>query len=198
MCKYPKLGNILWKIILLPGWGILKKFEIFFLLSSIIDGNTHIFPAHGFGEIFPVNPYDLLNLGKANPHSKEKKMEKHKHSKVKSFINISVWKKIRAITKAWDEWTSFVLKKYGKSKHSRIMSFLNISCEAEIHIIPKPRDEFNSSIPELVWENTGNSQVKLYFTYLELMETHAITNAWECENFHIMEYSAESHITPRT
>ena len=43
-------------------------------------------------------------------------MEKHKHSKVKGFLNISCEPKIHAIPKAWDESVLIVQKKYGKKQ----------------------------------------------------------------------------------
>ena len=59
-----------------------------------------------------------------------------------------------------------------KHKHFKVLDFLHISHEAEIHTIPKPW--VNSHITEQVWENTGNSQVFLFLTDLELLKTHAI------------------------
>ena len=54
------------------GCEILKKFEIFFPISWKIDGNTHIFPTHRFGDVFPVNSNNSQNMGKTNSHSKQK------------------------------------------------------------------------------------------------------------------------------
>ena len=41
-------------------------------------------------------------------------MGKHKHSKVKGFLNISL--EIHAIPEAWDDWIPIVWKKYGKKQ----------------------------------------------------------------------------------
>ena len=42
-------------------------------------------------------------MERVNSHSMEKSMPKQKHSKVKSFLNISREAEIHAIPKAWDE-----------------------------------------------------------------------------------------------
>ena len=54
----------------------------------------------------------------------------------------------------------------------------------------------NSHITEQVWENIVNSQVLLYLTDLDLVETHAIPNVYVQIPI-IWKYSAESHIIPR-
>ena len=43
-------------------------------------------------------------------------MEKHKHSKVKSFLDILGETKIHAILKPWDEWIPILWNKYGKAQ----------------------------------------------------------------------------------
>ena len=45
----------------------------------------------------------------------------------------------------------------------------------------------NSHVTEKVWENTGNFQVPLYLTDLELMKTYVIAYVWECTNSRNME-----------
>ena len=86
----------------------------FFPISWRINENTHIFLTHGFGEIFPVNPWNSQNKGKVNSHSKEK-MGKHKHSKVKSFLNILRETGTYTITKRRDEWTP-IFRNYNDSQ----------------------------------------------------------------------------------
>ena len=68
-------------------------------------------------------------------------MGKHKHSKVKGFLQILHEAEIYAIPKTWDEWTSIVWQKYVKKQTFQNYGFKNISHEAEIYTIPKPRDE---------------------------------------------------------
>ena len=69
-------------------------------------------------------------------------MGKHKHSKVKVFLNILREREISANPKACDELIPIAREKnMGKNKHSKILWLLNISREAENCTIPKPRDE---------------------------------------------------------
>ena len=68
-------------------------------------------------------------------------MGKHKHSKVKGFLQILREAEIYAIPKTWDEWISIVWQKYVKKQTFQNYGFKKISHEAEIHTIPKPRDE---------------------------------------------------------
>ena len=84
-----------------------------------------------------------------------------------------------------DEWIPIVREKYGK-KTFQNHEFLNISCEAEIQTISKPQNEW---IPILrkKYGKTGNSQVLLYLTDLELVGTHASPNVRECANSYNME-----------
>ena len=49
-----------------------ENLGIFFPNSWEIDENTHNFLTRQFGEIFPVNPYNLQNMAKVNSHSHEK------------------------------------------------------------------------------------------------------------------------------
>ena len=49
-----------------------ENLGIFFPSSWEIDENTHNFLTRQFGEIFPVNPYNLQNMAKVNSHSHEK------------------------------------------------------------------------------------------------------------------------------
>ena len=79
-----------------------------------------------------------------------------------------------------------------KHKHSKVMGFLRISHVAEIHTIPKPWVNFLTT--EQVWENTGNSEVLLRLTYLELMQSPMSGNV---EIPITWKYSMESHIIPR-
>ena len=80
---------------------------IFFPNLWKTDGNTHIFPTHGW----------------------EEENRKNKHLKVKSFLNILREAEIHAVARVWDEWILMVREKhgkqvnikYGKSKHSKIM-----------------------------------------------------------------------------
>ena len=49
-------------------------------------------------------------------------MGKHKHSKVKGFLNISYKVELHANLEAWDKRISIAREKYGKkNKHSKIM-----------------------------------------------------------------------------
>ena len=64
-------------------------------------------------------------------------MGKHKHFKVKGFLNFSYEAEIHAVPKTWEKWISIVRESMGKHKHFKFMCFLNISGEAEIHTIPK-------------------------------------------------------------
>ena len=61
-------------------------------------------------------------------------MGKHKHFKVKGFLNFRLEAKIHAVPKIWEIWISMVQE---NQKHFNFMGLLNISGEAEIHIIPK-------------------------------------------------------------
>ena len=83
-------------------------------------------------------------------------------------------------------------KSVRKHKHSKVMGLLHISHVAEIHAIHKPWVNFLTT--EQVWENTGNSQILLYLTYLELMQSSVSGNV----QIHITwNYSVESNIIPR-
>ena len=64
-------------------------------------------------------------------------MGKHKHFKVKGFLNFSLQAEIHGVSKTWKDWISIVREKYGKHKHFKFIGFLNILGEAEIHKIPK-------------------------------------------------------------
>ena len=68
-------------------------------------------------------------------------MGKHKHFKVKGFLNCWLVAEIHAVPKIREKWISMVWEKYGKHKHLKFMDFLNISGEAEIHTIPKIREK---------------------------------------------------------
>ena len=64
-------------------------------------------------------------------------MGKHKHFKVKGFLNFSYEAEIHVVPKTWDKWISIDGESMGKHKHFKLMGFLNISGGAEIHKIPK-------------------------------------------------------------
>ena len=52
-------------------WAFEEIWEYFSQLMEH-DGNNHIFPTLGSGEMFSVNQYNYQNMGKVNSHSKEK------------------------------------------------------------------------------------------------------------------------------
>ena len=65
-------------------------------------------------------------------------MGKHKHLKVKGFLNVLYEVEIHAVPITREKWISIVREKHGKThKHFKFMGFLNFSGEAEIHAIPK-------------------------------------------------------------
>ena len=51
-------------------------------------------------------------------------MGKHKHIKVKGFLNFSYEAEIHAVPKTWEKWISIVQEKYGKTQAFRIYGFL--------------------------------------------------------------------------
>ena len=60
-----------------------RNLLICFPSSWKIERNTHIFPIHGYGEIFPANPYDSQSMRKVNFDSKEKIWENTNNRKLK-------------------------------------------------------------------------------------------------------------------
>ena len=78
-------------------------------------------------------------------------------------------------------------KSIEKNNHSKIMRLLKYFMWSRNPYNSQTTGWVISHIPELLWENTDNSHFPFCFTDLELMETHAITNAWECANSHTME-----------
>ena len=112
-------------------------------------------------------------------------MGKHKHFKVKGFLNFFAWNRnpcscqimgkddFHSIGKVWENWNI-----------SNFFFFFNISREAEIHTILL----VNLLSMGKVLENTEISHIlRRYLTDLELMRTYAIPNVWECKNSHEME-----------
>ena len=65
-------------------------------------------------------------MGKVNSHSKRngKNMRKHKHFKVRDFLNFSLEAEIYAVPKTWEKWISKVREKYGKTQLFQIYGFL--------------------------------------------------------------------------
>ena len=52
-------------------------------------------------------------------------MGKHKHFKVKGFLNFWLEAEIHAVPKIWEEWISMVQEKYWKTQKFQIYGFLN-------------------------------------------------------------------------
>ena len=102
-------------------------------------------------------------------------MEKHKHSKINGFLNISRgWVNSHSTGKVWEKNIpkSWVPKYFMWSRNPNNF---------------QTTEWVNSHITEKIWENTGNSQVLLYLTDLELVGTHANPNVRECANSYNME-----------
>ena len=51
-------------------------------------------------------------------------MGKHKHFKVKGFLNFWLVADIHTVPKIWEKWISMVWEKYGKTQTSQIYGFL--------------------------------------------------------------------------
>ena len=64
-------------------------------------------------------------------------MGKHKHFKVKGFLNVWLEAEIYAFQKIWENGFPWYKRSMGKHKHFKFMGFVNILGEAEIHTIPR-------------------------------------------------------------
>ena len=101
--------------------------------------NTNISKRSVF-EIFRLmqKSMQFLKHGKSGFPLCGKNMEKHKHFKFMSFLNILDEAEIHTIHRTWEKWISIMWEKYEKkNKYSKIMGFSNSLSEAEMHTIPK-------------------------------------------------------------
>ena len=114
-------------------------------------------------------------------------MGKHKHFKVKGFLNFSYEAEIHAVPKTWEKWISIVREKYGKTQTFQIYGFLKYFGLSRTPYNSQNMGKVNLLSTGKVWENTEISHILRYLAYLELMRTHAIPNVWECANSHKME-----------
>ena len=100
--------------------------------------NTNI-PRLCVSQIFWVKlkPTQFPKHGKGGCTWYGKSMGKHKHFKVKGFLNFSYETEIHTVPKIWEKWISIIREKHGKIQAFQIYGFLKYFGEAGIHIIPK-------------------------------------------------------------
>ena len=60
-------------------------------------------------------------------------MGKHKHLKVKGFLNVSYEAEIHAVPITWEKWISIVREKHGKTQTFQIYGFLKYFTQSLKH-----------------------------------------------------------------
>ena len=85
-------------------FGALQLFFIILIIRITLKNTCKAAKKLCFPSIFSVLwEFIFPEMERVNSHSMEKSMPKQKHSKVKSFLNISREAEIHAIPKAWDQ-----------------------------------------------------------------------------------------------
>ena len=82
-------------------------------------------------------------------------MGKHKHLKVKVFLNFSYEAEIHAVPKTWEKWISTVRENCGKTQTFQIYGFLKYFGLSRNPYNSQNMDKMNLLSTRKVWENTN-------------------------------------------
>ena len=114
-------------------------------------------------------------------------MGKHKHFKVKHFLNFPYEAEIHTAPKTREKWISKAREKYGKTQTFQIYGFLKYFGWRRNPYNSQNIGKANFHSEGKVWENTEISHSLCYLADLELIRTPAIPNICECTNCRKME-----------
>ena len=81
-------------------------------------------------------------------------MGKHKHFKVKGFLNFSYETEIHAVPKIWEKWISIIREKHGKIQAFQIYGFLKYFGWSRNPYNSQNMEKVNLLSTGKVWENT--------------------------------------------
>ena len=89
-------------------------------------------------------------------------MGKHKHFKVKGFLNFWLVAEIHAVPKIREKWISMVWEKYGKTQTSEIYGFLKYFGWSRDPYNSQNTGKVNSHSKEEIWQNTKLAKLSVF------------------------------------